>query len=80
MASVAEKKVILSLSDGASVNLNKPIDIPDSVTDITQITEPGWYHGKFIFKTGTTGGIISWGDLIIGGTPPDKYTILNLFI
>lgn len=51
MASVAEKKVILSLSDGASVNLNKPIDIPESVTDITQITEPGWYHGKFIFHT-----------------------------
>lgn len=51
MASVAEKKVILSLSDGASVNLNKPIDIPKSVTDITQITEPGWYHGKFFFHT-----------------------------
>ena len=51
MASIAEKKVILSLSDGASVNLNKPIDIPKSVTDITQITEPGWYHGKFIFHT-----------------------------
>ena len=51
MASIAEKKVILSLSDGASVNLNKPIDIPKSVTDITQITEPGWYHGKFFFHT-----------------------------
>lgn len=51
MASISEKKAILSLSDGASVNLNKPIDIPDSVTNITQITEPGWYHGKFIFHT-----------------------------
>ena len=51
MASISEKKAILSLSDGASVNLNKPIDIPESVTDITQITEPGWYHGKFIFHT-----------------------------
>lgn len=51
MASIAEKKVILSLSDGASVNLNKPIDIPESVTDIMQITEPGWYHGKFFFHT-----------------------------
>ena len=51
MASISEKKAILSLSDGASVNLNKPIDIPESVTDITQITEPGWYHGKFFFHT-----------------------------
>lgn len=82
MASVAEKKVILSLSDGASVNLNKPIDIPDSVTNITQITEPGWYHGKFTFKTGTTGGLGAWGGLGspvggVGGTTTDKSTILN---
>ena len=50
MASIPEKKAILNLSDGALVNLNKPIDIPNSVTDINQITEPGWYHGKFTYS------------------------------
>ena len=51
MASIPGKKAILNLSNGASVNLNKPIDITKSVTDITQIKEPGWYHGKFFFRT-----------------------------
>ena len=50
MASIAEKKAMLSLSDGASVNLNKPIDIPSSVTDIMQITEPGWYRGSVMYR------------------------------
>lgn len=50
MASIPEKKAVLSLSDGASVNLNKPIDIPSTITDISQITEPGWYHGKFTYS------------------------------
>lgn len=76
MASIAEKKAMLILSDGASVNLNKPIDIPDSVTDIVQITESGWYHGKFTFKTGTIG---SFGGVVggVGNTTTDKSTILN---
>ena len=49
MSSIGDKKVALNLSDGTSVNLNKPIDIPSTVTDIVQITEPGWYHGEFTF-------------------------------
>ncbi len=59
MASIPEKKAVLSLSDGASVNLNKPIDIPSSATDITQITEPGWYHGKFTYKIDTSKNDVS---------------------
>lgn len=50
MATIGDKKVSLALQDGSSINLNKPIDIPSTVTDITQITEPGWYHGKFTFN------------------------------
>ena len=55
MASIPEKKAVLSLSDGASVNLNKPIDIPSSVTNINQITEPGWYHGSFTYSVNKDG-------------------------
>lgn len=79
MASIAEKKAMLILSDGASVNLNKPIDIPDSVTDIVQITESGWYHGKFTFKTGTIGSFGGLGGVVggVGNTTTDKSTILN---
>lgn len=81
MASVAEKKAILSLSDGTSVNLNKPIDIPDSVTDITQITEPGWYHGKFTFQLSGEGAEAdSWIDgSSIKNTPATKIA-LNLTV
>ncbi len=79
MASIAEKKAILSLSDGASVNLNKPIDIPDSVTDIIQIKESGWYHGTFTFKTWTVGGVGGLGGAVggVGNTSTDKSTVSN---
>ena len=75
MASIAEKKAILSLSDGASVNLNKPIDIPDSVTDISQITEPGWYHGTFTFIISDE--ISDDGEGHIEYAGKDESTVLN---
>ena len=48
---IGDKKASLIRKDGSNITLNKPITIPSSVTDITQITEPGWYHGSFIFRT-----------------------------
>ena len=47
MASIPEKKAILNLSDGASVNLNKPIDIPNSITDISSITDSHHPNKRF---------------------------------
>lgn len=78
MATIGDKKVSLALQDGSSINLNKPIDIPDSVTDISQITEPGWYHGKFTFsiKIYTAGTSDPDGSMVPVGVS-DKSTIKN---
>lgn len=52
MSSIGDKKVALNLSDGTSVNLNKPKVLPASITKIADITEPGLYIG------GTVAGIV----------------------
>lgn len=46
MSSIGDKKVALNLSDGTSVNLNKPKVLPDTITKFADITEIGWYEGK----------------------------------
>lgn len=81
MSSIGDKKVALNLSDGTSVNLNKPIDIPSTVTDIMQITEPGWYHGKFTFSikiyTGGSSSSSSPDDVEATVGVSDRSTIKN---
>lgn len=52
MSSIGDKKVALNLSDGTSVNLNKPKIIPASITKISDITDPGWYIGGTVAGTG----------------------------
>lgn len=49
MSSIGDKKVALNLSDGTSVNLNKPKVLPADITSFTQITDPGWYIGGLLY-------------------------------
>ena len=52
---IGDKKASLIKNDGSNITLNKPITIPSSVTDISQITEPGWYHGSFNYSVNKDG-------------------------
>ena len=54
---IGDKKASLIRNDGSNITLNKPITIPDSVTDISQITEPGWYHGSFNYSVTKSDGV-----------------------
>ena len=51
MSSIGDKKVALNLSDGTSVNLNKPKVLPASITKIADIKEPGWYIGGTVNRS-----------------------------
>ncbi len=51
MSSIGDKKVALNLSDGTSVNLNKPKVLPADITKIADIKEPGWYIGGTVAGT-----------------------------
>lgn len=75
MATIGDKKVSLALQDGSSINLNKPIDIPTTVTDIMQITESGWYHGTFTFIKSDE--ISDDGEGHIEDAGKDESTVLN---
>lgn len=64
MSSIGDKKVALNLSDGTSVNLNKPKILPESVTSIFDISEPGIYLGgtrSFTYDEDTD--TITWDDV-----------------
>lgn len=52
---IGDKKASLIRNDGSNITLNKPITIPSTVTDIGQITEPGWYHGSFTYSVNKDG-------------------------
>ena len=52
---IGDKKASLIGKDGSNITLNKPITIPSTVTDINQITEPGWYHGSFTYSINKDG-------------------------
>ena len=52
---IGDKKASLIRNDGSNITLNKPITIPSSVTDISQITEAGWYHGSFAYSVNKDG-------------------------
>lgn len=70
---IGDKKASLIGKDGSNITLNKPIEIPSTVTDIIQITEPGWYTGSFIFKT----AIFSMKNFSKVDTPYDPNKQLN---
>lgn len=62
MSSIGDKKVALNLSDGTSVNLNKPKVLPVDVTKISSIREPGYYIGGFTDTTDNETGVLSETD------------------
>ena len=56
---IGDKKASLIGKDGSNITLNKPITIPSTVTDINQITEPGWYHGSFTYNVNKDGDTVT---------------------
>lgn len=52
---IGDKKASLIRNDGSNITLNKPITISSTMTDIIQITEPGWYHGSFTYSVNKDG-------------------------